>query len=59
MNRAVIIVMDSTGIGEMPDSWEYGDQGSNTLGNISREMGGLRLPICSVWVWPILRPSLS
>jgi len=36
--------MDSVGIGEMPDSWEYGDQGSNTLGNISRKLGGLRLP---------------
>ncbi|NLM21485.1 MAG: phosphopentomutase [Peptococcaceae bacterium] len=45
MKRAIIIVMDSVGIGEMPDSWEYGDQGSNTLGNISRELGGrLRLP---------------
>lgn len=44
MRRAIIIVMDSVGIGEMPDSWEYGDQGSNTLVNISREVGGLKLP---------------
>ncbi|NLL52998.1 MAG: phosphopentomutase [Peptococcaceae bacterium] len=44
MKRVIIIVMDSVGIGEMPDSWEYGDQGSNTLGNISRKLGGLRLP---------------
>jgi len=44
MKRAVVIVMDSTGIGEMPDAWEYGDKGSNTLGNISREVGGLKIP---------------
>lgn len=42
--RVVLIVMDSVGIGEMPDSLEYGDQGSNTLVNISREVGGLKIP---------------
>ncbi|MGI6449572.1 MAG: phosphopentomutase [Desulfitobacteriia bacterium] len=42
--RAVLIVMDSVGVGEMPDSWEYGDQGSNTLANIAKEVGGLHLP---------------
>ncbi|HHV64800.1 MAG TPA: phosphopentomutase [Peptococcaceae bacterium] len=44
MKRAVLIVMDSVGVGEMPDSWEYGDQGSNTLANIAKEVGGLHLP---------------
>ncbi len=39
-----LIVMDSAGIGEMPDAWEYGDRGSNTLGNLSRAVGGLCLP---------------
>jgi phosphopentomutase len=32
--RAIVIVMDSAGIGELPDAAAYGDQGSNTLGHI-------------------------
>lgn len=35
--------MDSVGIGELPDAGDYGDEGSNTLGNISRAVP-LRLP---------------
>ncbi|SHH30871.1 phosphopentomutase [Thermosyntropha lipolytica DSM 11003] len=42
--RAVIIVLDSAGIGEMPDSEEYGDKGANTLVNTARRVGGLHLP---------------
>ena len=42
--RVIIIVLDSGGIGEMPDAEEYGDLGSNTLGNIARLKGGLDLP---------------
>lgn len=38
MKRAVLLVMDSVGIGEMPDSCEYKDQGCNTLGNITRHV---------------------
>ncbi|MPY86625.1 MAG: phosphopentomutase [Luteitalea sp.] len=33
--RAVVIVLDSLGVGELPDAARYGDTGSNTLGNIS------------------------
>jgi phosphopentomutase len=33
--RVIVIVLDSVGIGELPDAAAYGDQGSNTLGNIS------------------------
>src|SRR5215212_2114531 len=33
--RAIVIVMDSVGIGELPDAAEYGDQGSDTLGHIA------------------------
>ncbi|NPV90369.1 MAG: phosphopentomutase [Firmicutes bacterium] len=44
MRRVFCIVLDSVGVGELPDAWKYGDEGSNTLGNISREVGGLRLP---------------
>ncbi len=42
--RVITIVLDSVGIGEMPDAEEYGDKGSNTLVNIAKAMGGLSLP---------------
>src|SRR5688572_24783030 len=43
--RAIIIVLDGVGIGEMPDAGEYGDKGSNTLGNLSRTFSnGMHLP---------------
>jgi phosphopentomutase len=41
--RAIVIVLDSVGIGELPDADTYGDRGSNTLGNIARQVP-LRLP---------------
>ena len=41
--RVVWIVLDSVGIGEMPDAAEYGDTGSDTLGNIARQHS-LHLP---------------
>jgi phosphopentomutase len=44
MKRAAIIVLDGVGIGAAPDAAAYGDVGSDTLGNISRKMGGLNLP---------------
>jgi phosphopentomutase len=36
-------VLDSVGCGELPDAAVYGDQGSNTLGNIARQIA-LRIP---------------
>ena len=36
--RAIVIVMDSVGIGELPDAGEYGDEGSNTVGNIAKQV---------------------
>jgi len=45
--RVIWIVLDSVGIGEMPDAAQYGDVGSDTLGNIAKYMstkGGLPLP---------------
>jgi len=42
--RAIIIVLDGVGIGAAPDAEAYGDDGSNTLGNIGRAVGGMRLP---------------
>ncbi len=35
--RVIWIVLDSVGIGEMPDAADYGDTGSDTLGNIARQ----------------------
>lgn len=33
--RAIVIVLDSVGVGELPDAALYGDQGSDTLGNLA------------------------
>jgi len=41
--RVIWIVLDSVGIGEMPDAEAYGDKGSDTLGNIARQRR-LKLP---------------
>jgi phosphopentomutase len=43
-DRIIIIVLDSVGIGELPDAADYGDAGANTLGNIAKYRGGLELP---------------
>ncbi len=43
MRRAAIIVLDGLGIGEAHDAAAYGDEGSNTLGNVA-QVGGLSLP---------------
>jgi phosphopentomutase len=40
----VIIVLDGVGIGAAPDAASYGDEGSNTLGNTARALGGMTLP---------------
>jgi len=42
--RAAIIVLDGLGIGPAPDTAAYGDEGSDTMGNVARAVGGLRLP---------------
>lgn len=44
MKRVVLVILDSVGIGEMPDADKYGDVGSNTLANTARVTGGLKLP---------------
>ena len=43
-NRVVLIILDGVGIGELPDADEFGDAGSDTLGNLARERGGFDLP---------------
>ena len=42
--KIVLIILDGVGIGELPDARRYGDEGSNTLVNMARAVGGLRLP---------------
>ncbi|HID62512.1 MAG TPA: phosphopentomutase [Anaerolineae bacterium] len=44
VKRVILIVLDSMGVGELPDAAEYGDEGSNTLANTAKAVGGLSLP---------------
>ncbi|MEW6621635.1 MAG: phosphopentomutase [Bacillota bacterium] len=44
MERIILIVLDSLGVGELPDAHLYGDGGTNTLKNIALAVGGLNLP---------------
>jgi len=43
-SRVIILLLDGVGCGELPDAAAFGDTGSNTLGNLSRAVGGLTLP---------------
>ena len=40
-NRVFVIVLDSLGIGAMPDSGKFGDVGVDTFGHIAKRMGTL------------------
>jgi phosphopentomutase len=42
--RATIIVLDGLGAGHAPDAARFGDEGSNTLGNTAKAVGGLNSP---------------
>jgi len=42
--RAVVIVLDSLGVGALPDAARYGDEGSHTLDNLAKAAGGLHVP---------------
>lgn len=44
MRRAALIVLDGMGAGPAPDTVAYGDEGSDSLGNVARAAGGLDLP---------------
>lgn len=43
IDRVILIVMDSVGVGALPDAGLYGDAGSNTLGNIAGRVKDFRL----------------
>lgn len=44
VKRVILIVLDSVGIGALPDAGDYGDAGANTLVHIAERVGGLALP---------------
>src|SRR6516164_934530 len=44
MPRACVIVLDAVGAGALPDAADFGDEGSDTLGNVAKAVGGLDLP---------------
>jgi phosphopentomutase len=44
VERVLILVCDSFGVGDAPDADAYGDAGSDTLGNTARAVGGLHAP---------------
>jgi phosphopentomutase len=45
VERVLLLVCDSFGVGDAPDAAAYGDAGSDTLGNCARAVGGLRVPV--------------
>ena len=47
MKRVIILVLDSLGVGALPDAEQYGDQGADTFGHIEeamRKQGGFEIP---------------
>jgi phosphopentomutase len=42
--RAILLVLDGVGVGAAHDAAQYGDEGSDTLGNLARAVGGLDVP---------------
>jgi phosphopentomutase len=56
--RVIWIVLDSVGIGEMPDAAAYGDTGSDTLGNIARQRP-LHLPNLRALGLANIRPFMN
>ncbi|NLB34394.1 MAG: phosphopentomutase [Elusimicrobia bacterium] len=59
IKKAVLIILDSLGVGELPDAAKYGDSGSNTLRNIYLERG-LDIPnLCSMGIGKITEAGCS
>lgn len=44
VSRVIILLLDGVGCGELPDADRYSDQGSNTLANLAKAVGGMNLP---------------
>ncbi|NIT36550.1 MAG: phosphopentomutase [candidate division Zixibacteria bacterium] len=43
-NRVIVLVLDGVGVGELPDAGDFGDEGSDSLGNVVKARGKLQLP---------------
>lgn len=56
MSRFFLIVLDGLGIGEASDAAAYGDAGSDTLGNVARAVGGLKVPVLESLGLGCIRP---
>jgi phosphopentomutase len=65
IQRVILIVLDSVGIGEAPDAAAYGDVGSHTLGNIAQAVDGLHMPnmesmgLANIAILDGMKPQLS
>ncbi len=60
MKRAIIVVLDSVGIGELPDAEQYGDKGSNTLVNIKKAKPDMDLKnLCSLGLGSIAGKDIA
>lgn len=46
INRTIILIIDSGGVGALPDAAHYGDAGANTLSHVAQATGGINLPNC-------------
>lgn len=58
--RALVIVLDSVGIGKAPDAAAYGDEGANTLGHIFARVPSLQLPnLCALGLPNLLDENYS
>src|SRR5687768_8806346 len=57
--RATILVLDSFGVGEMPDAADWGDAGSDTFGHVADAVGGLHLPHLRSLGLGNIRPALG
>ena len=44
IERIVLFILDSVGVGALPDADKFGDDGANTLGNIAKACGTIELP---------------
>jgi len=45
IRRVTLIVLDSVGVGSLPDAAAFGDEGANTLAHVAGGRGGLNLPV--------------
>jgi phosphopentomutase len=59
VNRFFLLGLDGVGCGEARDAAAYGDTGSDTLGNVARQVGGLKLPVLESLGLGCIRPLVG